>query len=263
MLGKLFRTKPEPIAVPVPRVAENERIYAVGDIHGRADLLNEMFKRIAMDAVTHEDERNPRIILLGDYIDRGDNSRDVIDLMISVSESLPEGRLTFLLGNHEAALLSFLQDPTERSEWLRFGGLQTLSSYGVAPPKSNPSPEDLVAVADALRTAMGKEHIDFMMSFQRYIKSGDVVFVHAGLDTGASLNEQDDEAMLWGRSDFIETGGIDGLRVIHGHYDASEPVMLPSRVCVDTGAYYSGRLTAIRLDEGEKLITVDVLDIMD
>ena len=263
MLGKLFRTKPEPETVSVPRVADTDRIYAVGDIHGRADLLNEMFKRIAMDAAEHKDARNPRIILLGDYIDRGDNSRDVIDLMLSVVETLPQDRLQFLMGNHEAALLAFLQDPTERSEWLRFGGLQTLSSYSVAPPKSNPTDAELVAVADALRASMGQAHLDFMMSFQRYLTSGDVVFAHAGLETSVALAEQDDDAILWGRSDFIETGGVEGLRVIHGHYDATEPVILPTRVCVDTGAYYSGRLTAIRLDEGEKLITVDALDIMD
>lgn len=263
MLGKLFRTKPGPVPVSVPRVAQTDRIYAVGDIHGRADLLNEMFKRIAMDAAEHKDSRNPRIILLGDYIDRGDNSRDVIDLMISVMEALPEGRLEFLLGNHEAALLAFLQDPSRYSEWLRFGGLQTLSSYRVAPPKPNPTDAELVSVADALRASMGKAHLDFMMSLKRYLTSGDVIFAHAGLETGVPLAAQNDDAILWGRSDFIETGGVEGQRVIHGHYDAAEPVILPTRVCVDTGAYYSGRLTAIRLDEGEELITVDALDIMD
>lgn len=263
MFNRLFKdqAKKEP-APDVPKVAPTDRIYAVGDVHGRVDLLNGMIKKIALDILEHEDERTPRIIFLGDYIDRGDHSKDVIDVLISFEGTLPKERLRFLMGNHEAALLSFLQDPTGRAEWLRFGGLQTLSSYGVVPPKSNPDPADLIGVADALRAAMGP-HISFLMSFERIIRSGDVVFAHAGIEPGVALENQDEDAILWGRSNFIEAGGEKGLRVVHGHYDANEPVLTPARICVDTGAYYSGRLTAVRLDAEEKLLVMDVLDILD
>ena len=133
-------------------------------------------------------------------------------------------------------------------------------SYGVAPPSSNPEPADLVAVADSLRAAMGR-HLEFLVSLKPMYRSGDVVFIHAGLDPERDLMDQSDEATLWGRSDFVDVGGFPGLRVVHGHYDAREVVNTPKRVCVDTGAYYSGRLTAIRLDAGEDFVVADVLDI--
>lgn len=262
MFAKWLGTSDSSPAPALPKVALDERIYAVGDVHGRIDLLGAMVERIALDILEQTDARTPRIIFLGDYIDRGDNARDVIEMLHSLVGTVPEGRLSFLTGNHEAALLAFLQDPTGKSEWLRFGGLQTLSSYGVSPPKANPEAADLIATADALRAALGP-HLEFMLSFERCLRSGDVIFAHAGIDPEVDLEAQEDSALLWGRSDFIERGGVAGLRVVHGHYDAAEPVMTPQRVCVDTGAYYSGKLTAIRLDDAQELIVVDVLDIMD
>ena len=245
---------------PVPRdVAPEDRIYAIGDVHGRVDLLNGMLKRIALDIAAQEDDREPRIILLGDLIDRGDQSREVLDLVMDVRADLPDGRLQILSGNHEAALLAFLKDPGGRSEWLRFGGLQTLTSYGVQPPKTNASAAEYNAVADQLRAAMGN-HLDFLTTFERFIVSGDVVFVHAGLAPNLALEKQDDAAILWGNSGFLDAGGVADWRVVHGHYDAADPVTNPKRICVDTGAYYSGRLTAVRLDAGETMITVDVMD---
>ncbi len=261
VLHKWFGNKSDKVEPnEVFHVAARERIYAVGDVHGRVDLLNRILELIARDVATHNDQRTPHIVFLGDYIDRGDNSREVLDVLIAVQKDLPPGSIRFLLGNHEAAALSFLKDPTGKAEWLRFGGLQTLLSYGVAPPKSNPTGPDLVAVADGLRAAMGG-HIDFLMSHEHMYRSGDVLFVHAGLDPHMPLEAQTEEATLWGRSDFIEEGGFGGLRVVHGHYDAHEAVVTHNRICVDTGAYYSGRLTAMRLDDGEKLIVADVLDI--
>jgi len=241
-------------------VGEKDRIYAVGDVHGRVDLLNRILEMIARDVASHEDDRAPKIVFLGDYIDRGDNSKEVLDVLLGVREELPESHLQCLIGNHEAAVLSFLSDPAGKAEWLRYGGLQTLLSYGVAPPSSNPEPADLVAVADSLRAAMGP-HIEFLVSLKPMYRSGDVVFIHAGLDPERELVDQHDDATLWGRSDFVETGGYPGLRVVHGHYDAREVVKTPKRICVDTGAYYSGRLTAVRLDAGEEYIVADVLDI--
>ncbi len=244
----------------VPQVDKSERIYAVGDVHGRIDLLKAMLKRLAVDILEQEgDGRTPRIIFLGDYVDRGDNSREVVETLMACKGSDPEKRMNFLIGNHEVALLNFLKDPVGKCDWLGYGGLQTLSSYGVSLPATHDG-EELRRVAKNLRGAMGS-HIAFLLGFKRYIRSGDVVFAHAGIEPWVALEDQEDKALLWGRSSFIELGGQPGLRVVHGHYDAIEPVQTPARVCVDTGAYYSGKLTAIRLDAGEELIVVDVMDI--
>ncbi len=261
MLHKWFGSKSHEVSAdPGYHVATQDRVYAVGDVHGRVDLLNRILELIARDVATHDDGRKPVIVFLGDYIDRGDNSREVLDVMMSVRGDLPEDSLIYLRGNHEAAVLSFLTDPSGKSEWLRFGGLQTLLSYGVAPPPSNPEPADLVAVADALRAAMGS-HVNFLASMKGMHKSGDVIFIHAGLDPEVDLFSQDDNATLWGRSDFIDVGGYPDYRVVHGHYDAQEVVKDAHRICVDTGAYYSGRLTAVRLDEGEAYLVANALDI--
>ena len=261
MLHKWFGSKSDQVSPDRSfRVDAQERVYAVGDVHGRVDLLNRILELIARDVATHDDGRKPVIVFLGDYIDRGDNSREVLDVMISVRGDLPDDSLVFLTGNHEAAVLSFLSDPAGKSEWLRYGGLQTLLSYGVAPPGSNPEPQDLVAVADALRAAMGP-HVNFLASLKGMHRSGDVIFIHAGLDPEVDLLAQTDDATLWGRSDFVEAGGYPDHRVVHGHYDAQEIVTNPQRICVDTGAYYSGRLTAVRLDDGEGYIVADALDI--
>lgn len=260
MLHKWFGAKPDTVDPSSQfRVGDKDRIYAVGDVHGRVDLLNRILELIARDVASFDDGRTAKIVFLGDYIDRGDNSREVLDVLMGVRQELPESHLQFLIGNHEAAVLSFLSDPSGKAEWLRYGGLQTLLSYGVSPPSSNPEPADLVAVADSLRAAMGP-HVEFLVSLKPMYRSGDVVFIHAGLDPNRDLVDQNDDATLWGRSDFVEAGGYPGLRVVHGHYDAREVVTTPKRVCVDTGAYYSGRLTAIRLDDDEGYVVADVLD---
>jgi len=261
MLHKWFGAKSDSVDTSSQyQVGPKDRIYAVGDVHGRVDLLNRILELIARDVAKHNDGRTAKIVFLGDYIDRGDNSRDVLDVLMGVRQELPESHLQFLAGNHEAAVISFLSDPSGKAEWLRFGGLQTLLSYGVAPPSSNPEPQDLVAVADSLRAAMGS-HLDFLVSLKPMYRSGDVIFIHAGLDPSRELADQDEEATLWGRSNFVDEGGFPGVRVIHGHYDALEVVKTPKRICVDTGAYYSGRLTAVRLDDDEDFIVADVLDI--
>lgn len=239
----------------LPVVNQHECIYAVGDIHGRHDLLDALFEKIVEDSQQMPEERQMKIIFLGDYVDRGDNSKDVLDRLVLVKERLAD-QTTFLAGNHEAALLGFLSDPVKNSNWLEFGGRQTLVSYGVAPPKSAESRTELHEVRDRFQQAIS-DHLPFLQSLQRYVQSGDVIFVHAGLDPKLPVDRQTDDALLWGNSSFLEEEGYPNLRVVHGHYDAYEPVVTDARICVDTGAYYSGRLTAVRLDGGEKLISVN------
>lgn len=255
----LWKSKRKEAAFKVlPVVHPRDRIYAVGDIHGRHDLLDALFEKIVEDAFRFSDNRQMRVIFLGDYVDRGDNSKDVLDRLVLVKERLAD-QTTFLAGNHEAALLGFLRDPVKNSNWLEFGGRQTLVSYGIAPPKSTDNRPELHDVRDSFQQAIS-DHLPFLQSLQRYVQSGDVIFVHAGLDPKLPVDRQTDDALLWGNSSFLERNGYPDLRVVHGHYDAYDPVITDTRVCVDTGAYYSGRLTAIRLDDNERLISVNAID---
>jgi serine/threonine protein phosphatase 1 len=242
------------ISGDIPQIDPSHRLYAVGDIHGRDDLLNDMIEVIARDILTFDDGRAPKIIFLGDYIDRGDHSRQVLDTLTTIQSDLDQDSVYFLRGNHEAALLNFLQNPEKSAGWLRFGGLQTLVSYGVSPPLSTSEAHLLQQARHDLHQAMG-DHIGFLQKTLPWFRSGDVVFVHAGLDPNIPLEAQTEDALLWGKSDFIHANGVQGLRVVHGHYDADAPVITPRRICLDTGAYYSGTLSAMRFDQTEHLLT--------
>ncbi len=254
MLGRLFKKKhaaPEPKPL---RPSDSERLYVVGDIHGRFDLLRLLMKVLARDFdAVPDDGRSPRLVFLGDYVDRGDNSRDVLETMIRLGENA-----VFLKGNHEAALLGFLEAPERNKSWLRYGGLQTLASYGVKVPNLDAGEATLFDAAVELRNRMGP-HVEFLQEMPVVYRSGDVVCVHAGLDP-ANPDSTSEDALLWGRSGFIEAGGVAGVCVIHGHYDDPEPVVTRNRICVDTGAYYSGRLTAARIDDQVRILTADILD---
>ncbi|MCB1355692.1 MAG: serine/threonine protein phosphatase [Maritimibacter sp.] len=241
---------------PIPQPAPGDRLYVVGDVHGRADLLATMLRRIAADfAFRVGDGRRPKVILLGDIIDRGDNSREVVQALSGLVGTGPIGELTVLMGNHEAALLQFLHAPEDGARWLRYGGVQTLASYGVPVPASTPDAAGYRALAARLRDALG-DHLAFLQSLPLSWRSGDVLCVHAGIDPD-DPTATDEEVVLWGRADFPRTGPVAGLRVVHGHYDAPEPVVTAGRICVDTGAYYTGRLTAVRLDDDTGLITAE------
>jgi serine/threonine protein phosphatase 1 len=242
-------------------VADGEHIYAVGDVHGCSDLLDAMIEKIGVDAKTRSAERRHRIIFLGDYIDRGDNSREVIERLLQLKRQFG-ARVEFLSGNHEAALLGFLKDPIEGRSWLDFGGKQTLASYGIAPLSITPDRAELVALRDTLRDAMGG-HVAFLRGLSRLARSGDVLFVHAGLDPVYPVEAQPDAALFWGQIDKGDIPGLPGYRMVHGHYADREPVSEERRICVDTGAYFTGRLTAVRLDDEVAFLHVNVSDLMD
>ena len=239
---------------PVPRPAEGDRLYVVGDVHGRADLLEIMLRRIAADfAFRVGDGRRPKTILLGDIIDRGDNSRDVVAALKATTGPGPFGDLIVLKGNHEAALLQFLETPEKGVNWLRFGGMQTLASYGISVPAGTLGAQATRDLADRLRDTMG-DHVAYLKALPLTWRSGNVLCVHAGIDPDDPTDD-DEDIVLWGRARFPETGPVPGLRVVHGHYDAADPVVTDERICVDTGAYYTGRLTAVRIDAETGLIT--------
>lgn len=230
-------------------VSPAERIYAIGDIHGRADLLNQIVGRIDTDIARFDDARRPKLILMGDYIDRGDESARVLTIVMKLAKA---GAIC-LLGNHEAALLDFLRDPVKGTAWLEFGGLQTLASYGVAIPDQR-SAKSLHTAAEALASAMGP-HLAFLRSdLSLSHQSGNVVFVHASLEPAIPLDKQDSEVLLWGSNAFLKEGWRPDCVVVHGHYAADTVKQRPGRICIDTGAYYTNRLTALRLDDTADLL---------
>ena len=248
----------EPPKPPIPRPDPDHRIYAVGDVHGRADLLDVLLPRIEADAVAFDDDRQPILLFLGDLVDRGDESRAVIDRVLAAV--LTWGRVVCLRGNHEAAMLAFLDDPVEGAAWLNFGGRQTLQSYGIPAPPQNAGPTVLREAGRKLAAELDV-HARFLRGLPSMFRSGAVIFAHSGIDPARPLEAQDEDALLWGRSGFLEGAVPEGLRVVHGHWARTEADITPARVNVDTGAYYSGRLTAVRLDEGTELISVDGLDL--
>lgn len=212
------------------------RIYAIGDVHGRDDLLARLLQQIDED----RGGADARIVILGDLVDRGEETRAVLD---RVSGLAGRDDVVVLLGNHEEMLLSFLADPDAHGErWLRFGGRETLMSYGIAPG------EDLGGVAADLRAAMGG-HLDFLERLRLFWQSGNVAFVHAITDPAKPIDEQDRRTLLWGRPG-DHGPRRDAVWTVHGHTIVGEPLVDRGRINVDTGAYYSGVLSAARIEPG-------------
>ena len=222
-------------------------IYAVGDVHGRHDLLARLLERIRADAA--ESGAAPRIVFLGDYVDRGEGARETIDMLRGFAETA-EVAPVFLMGNHEQMLLDFLRDPSTGPRWLRNGGLQTMASYGVSAAGVMQSGDEAGAVRDALAEAMGR-HVDFLEALRLCHQAGNVFFAHAGADPAVPPEEQDVATLLWGSGRFHERVRDDGLWVVHGHIVVDLPSAEAGRIAVDTGAYFSGRLTAARISRGD------------
>lgn len=232
---------------PVAHFIDGRVGYAVGDIHGRADLLVDMVR--LLEARSVEDARlggPPLVIFLGDYIDRGHDSAGVIDILTSGRPRHVECR--FLRGNHEQSLMAFLDDPTANRGWLMQGGAETLLSYGVQPPAFNGSKSDWLDAASELRARIPPAHHTFFGNLERYVELGDYAFVHAGVDPSRALEDQTDEALYWSREAFIASKRAFSHRIVHGHTPVDQPYADQRRVAVDTGAYASGTLTAARFE---------------
>jgi serine/threonine protein phosphatase 1 len=226
------------------RVPEGERVYAIGDIHGRLDLFRRMIAMIERDESVR-DTAKTTVILLGDLVDRGPDSAGVI---AAARDWAARRDVRILAGNHEEMFLdSFDHDETLR-HFLRHGGRETLLSYGL-------TPEDYAAMTlEEIRAAMPAlvpaADVAFLRSFEDIIRIGDYVFVHAGIRPGVALSAQNPLDMRWIRGEFIADRTPRDFVVVHGHTICEDPEVHPLRVGIDTGAYASGRLTAIGL-EGE------------
>ncbi len=243
----MWKWKSSRTGKPAARVPEGIRIYAIGDVHGRADLLDRVFSSIDADLAANPANR-PVHIFLGDYVDRGPASRDVLDLLIS-RERMHE--TIFLKGNHEVLFLQFLHDPAVLEDWRQYGGFDTLMSYGLTPPL-NPSAEQLAALAAALETAMPADHRRFLNRLIVSFTCGDFFFVHAGVRPGVPLGQQRQDDLLWIRDDFLLHEGDFGKVIVHGHTPVLKPDIRSNRINIDTAAYATGQLTCLGL-EGNKM----------
>ena len=229
------------------RAPAGMRLYAIGDVHGRLDLLSAMHRAIATE-IARDRPADWRIVHLGDYIDRGPDSKGVLDFVIAARRRDPRNML--LTGNHEAGLLDFLASPEDTSLFVRFGGVETARSYGV----------DLLAGGtmaqgrNALIGAIPGAHLETLADLPSSVELGDFFFCHAGVRPGVPLDRQSLHDLIWIRDDFLDHAGLHPKLIVHGHTPQPEPQVLPNRVNVDTRAYASGRLTSLAVDGADKHI---------
>jgi serine/threonine protein phosphatase 1 len=228
-----------------------EVIYVIGDVHGRLDLLEELTARVAQDAAG-----SPHLLILcGDYIDRGPAAAEVLEWVLRLKKH-GGGQVRLLKGNHEQALLGFLDDPCRRHVWLqRFGGAATLESYGVNAPR-DASREALEMARDDLLNIMPAAHLQLLQELETIVVRADYAFVHAGISPDAPLSEQTEADLLWARDGFLSAKGPFEKIIVHGHtWEGDRPALLDHRIGVDTGAYETGVLTAVRIvDEARHVI---------
>lgn len=235
-----------PVTTTPATIPDGRRVYAIGDVHGRADLLKNLLADIQRDALSGDYKGRPVLIFLGDYIDRGFQSREVIDILLG--DLMSPFDTYFLKGNHEAAMLQFLSEPGMGPRWIEHGGAETLVSYGVRPPRSRTATDEWAIASQELKRLLPREHLQFLMSLQLSLRIGDYMFVHAGVRPGVELDQQSEYDMLWIRDEFLNDTRALGAVVVHGHTPASQPHRDSRRVGVDTGAYISGQLTAARFE---------------
>ncbi len=248
MLGfarKLW-SETETAAASVPR---GMRVYAVGDIHGRLDLLDQLLGQIGRDADTAP-ELLKYLVFLGDYVDRGPQSAQVIERLATGLS--PVFGTVFLRGNHEDILQAFLTDLAVAPGWLTYGGDATLASYGIPAPAPDSPPEHLLEAQHRLNAALPRHHRAFLSGLRSHLTIGDYHFVHAGIRPGVPLDRQDDADRLWIRNEFLESRVEHGKTIVHGHTIAAEPELRANRIGIDTGAYATNRLTALVLEGADQ-----------
>lgn len=222
--------------------AASDLIYAIGDVHGRADLLRAVLAFVAADAGRLG--REPKVMVLGDVVDRGPDSWEAMALVADALARWPASRL--LLGNHDAWFLHFLKGGDPRSGWMTYGGVQTLQSYGG--PGADP------AAVRALIRERYPEHVRMLEDASTIETDGAYAFVHAGIDPARPVDAQDAETCLWVREPFLDHVGPLSHTVVHGHTPMTtppRPVVTENRISLDTGAYATGVLTVLAIDRRE------------
>ena len=239
-----------PTAPATANGVAGQLVYAIGDIHGCYDLLKELLAQVVADCQAWALGRRPVLVFLGDYVDRGPDSAKVLEALVWLRRR-SEFEVHLLKGNHEQALLQFIQQPERAYGWLEYGGAATLDSYGVTPPMGQATAADYVAARDALVERMPASHLRLLETLELMVVVGDYAFVHAGVRPGRPLRKQQEEDLLWIRQGFVDATGPFEKTIVHGHTWASDqPELWPHRLGLDTGAYATGVLTAARLQDG-------------
>nr|WP_295884926.1 metallophosphoesterase family protein [uncultured Devosia sp.] len=237
------RTRPRLNAVSWPAL-----VYAIGDVHGCLKELEELERRIVQDGIGVSGDK--WIVMLGDYVDRGPASAAVLDRLCSAP---PAGfRRICLAGNHETMMLKFLRSPSLDSDWLRFGGMETLASYGIDIDALGTV--SITARRNLLGSHIPNEHIDLLESLPTSLQLPGIVFAHAGVRPGIPLEDQTEADLLWIREPFLSDAQLRPFRVVHGHTPVTAPEVLSNRIGIDTGAFATGVLTALRLDASGDLL---------
>lgn len=221
-------------------------VYAVGDVHGCLDALLALEEKIVADGQRFADPR--LIVMLGDYVDRGPASAQVIDHLMAPP---PTGfERVCLLGNHESMVLEYLDGQAELEEWLSLGAAQTLLSYGIDCDRLA-SIYSAREMDDVIRSSIPASHATFLRSLPILIDAGRFLFVHAGIRPGIELDRQTDDDLIYIRSAFHDRAHLLDRVVVHGHTRVDEPKLEGRRLDIDTGAYETGRLTAVRIRDGK------------
>ena len=241
MLGRLFKRR----EIRKPPSTGGPLVYAVGDIHGRADLLSRLITALLADAAKTP-ALAPTLVFVGDYVDRGPGSRQVVDMLITLRD---HAQVRLLRGNHDDSLLRFLDDAAFGPTWIRLGGAATLDSYGVPPPSPRAGESEWALARDAFARALPPGHKVFFEALEPYVLIGDYVFVHAGVRPGVPLAQQTLQDLMWIRDDFLGARRPADQVVVHGHTPAPDAYIGAERIGLDTGAYATGVLTAVRLHE--------------
>lgn len=229
------------------RIGDGARLYVVGDIHGRIDLLDGVLRKIAAD-LTHRPMARAPVIFLGDYIDRGRHSREVISRLIELGDAI---EVHCLRGNHEKVAVDYIRNPAAFQSWRSIGGLETLASYGIF-CALNPSGEEQQRVSAEFREALPPRHLAFLSQLKPSFCIDDVFFAHAGVRPGVPLEAQAEMDLMWIRDHFLQHQGSFGKIVVHGHTPVRAPDIKPNRINIDTGAYVTGRLTCMWI-EGDRI----------
>jgi serine/threonine protein phosphatase 1 len=232
--------------VSQPIALDKGRAYVIGDIHGCSALLDRM-----VDLISRDLEANPAgdvvTVTIGDYIDRGPDSRGALDRL--ARNPFPT-QFIALKGNHEALFETFLSDPSVAEQWRRLGGLETLHSYRI-PVTELMVGKNYEQASKALGKAVPEEHLEFLASLKTSMTVGRYFFCHAGVRPGIPLERQSDEDLLWIRDEFLKSKVDFGKVIVHGHTPTERAEVLPNRINIDTGAFATGRLTCVVLENSE------------
>jgi serine/threonine protein phosphatase 1 len=247
-IRKLIRPRPDVVTAAIPA---GERVYAIGDIHGRRDLFEAMIAAIEADEAARPPARTT-IVLLGDLVDRGPDSAGVIAAARALGE---RRRVRVLCGNHEEMLLRSLDDTEVLRHFLRYGGRETVLSYPV--DRAAWSTASLEQAQALMRAAIPAGDLDYLRRCEDWIRIGDYLFVHAGIAPGVPLEQQRHSDLRWIREEFTEDPRDHGFVVVHGHTIRQHPDVRANRIGIDTGAFATGRLTALALEgTARRLLTV-------